>query len=186
MKSSIVLPIISLLSLPLTLAAPVKPEQPQNSDIIFGESLKLGRPRHQARSAPALQYGGLGHPNNFNGNQCGASTFSTTDAFEPSTSDCRNLAAGLYALDGNWALDNGGGAGVSAWVFLAGYGSCKFYANRANLPDPSTASPTYIGTYDLGDLVTSSIALYEQFGIVTGGGTTNIKTDFVTAAHGSM
>ncbi|KAF2630432.1 hypothetical protein BU25DRAFT_484518 [Macroventuria anomochaeta] len=106
-------------------------------------------------------------PDQFSGDACGASTFKqTSTGFMSlmSSQDCTDLVSGVhsqYSSGGHWCLTDGYGGSASRWIELASSGTCHIYIDRHNFPDPSIADCIDVGTFDLEDLVRSTMSMFK-------------------------
>ncbi|KAF7561132.1 hypothetical protein G7046_g3012 [Stylonectria norvegica] len=130
------------------------------------------------------------NPVAFNPDQCGSSSFEATSdssATGSNIDDCNSLADALGGLNQHWELNNGfGGSFIKNWARLAlTVGTCSFYVNRVDFPDATTDGTVLVGTGDASDIVRSSAANFQHWGIVTyPGGSTQVGS--VIPVSGNM
>jgi hypothetical protein len=84
-------------------------------------------------------------------NNCGASTFTSGVAPYPVTTDCQALQNWAYSLNAYWSI----WTDTPDYHGVAGAGSCEFGAGTRDIYD------TYVGSSDMGDLISSSISMYQ-------------------------
>ena len=84
-------------------------------------------------------------------NTCGPSTFTSGIAPYPVTTDCQALEAWAYSLNAYWSI----WTNTPDYHGVAGAGSCEFGAGTRNDYD------TYVGSSDMGDLISSSISMFQ-------------------------
>lgn len=89
-------------------------------------------------------------------NDCGPSTFvDHTNSGSPTVADCECIENYAYANDNSWNFLE-----ISTWYDVISCGTCVFGVQTADI------LPTYIGNEDIGDLIASSIADFQWFGLV--------------------